>query len=54
MEFFLNFLLIILIFYVFCRLIFLLYKKGTLNKEDIFFITSNPIEYKIYKKQNKK
>ena len=35
MEFFLNFLLIILILYVFCRLIFLLYKKGTLNKEDI-------------------
>ena len=47
------FLLFLLFFYMFCRLIYLLYKKDILNKDDIFFITSNPIEYKIHKKRER-
>lgn len=57
MEFFINFLtfvLILLLTYMFFRLIFSLYSKNIINKEDIFFITSNPWEYRRYKKSIEK
>ena len=47
---FLNFVILLLLTYMFFRLIFSLYKKDILKKEDIFYITSNPWEYKKYKK----
>lgn len=38
---------------MFFRLVVVLYKKNILNKDDIFYITSNPWEYKRYKKVQK-
>lgn len=57
MDFILNFItfvLILLLTYMFFRLISLLYKQHILNEDNIFYITSNPWEYKIYKNRNKK
>ena len=46
---FLNLVILLLLTYMFFRLIFSLYKKDILKKEDIFYITSTPWEYKKYK-----
>lgn len=56
MDFFINsltFVLILLLLYMFLRLISSLYKKNILNNDDIFYITSNPWEYKRYKNRIK-
>lgn len=51
---FILFILILLIIYMFFRLVCSLHKKGILKDEDIFFITATPCEYKKYKEKYKK
>lgn len=51
---FILFIFILLIAYMFFRLVFSLYKKGILKDKDIFFITSTPCEYKRYISKYKK
>lgn len=46
---FLNFIIILLLVYMFFRLLSILYKKGILRDIDVFFITSNPWEFKKHK-----
>lgn len=46
---FLQFILIMLFFYMFLRLLCVLYKKDILKDIDIFFVTSTPWEFKKYK-----
>lgn len=46
---FLQFILIILLSYMFFRLLGVLYKKDILKNIDIFFITSTPWEFKRHK-----
>lgn len=51
---FLTFLIILLLTYMFFRLISSLHKKNILKDDDIFYITSNPWEYKRHKNKIKK
>lgn len=50
---FLNFILILLLLYMFLRLISCLYKKDIIHDIDVFYITSNPWEYKRNKNKFK-
>lgn len=47
------FILIILLGYMFFRLLFLLRRKGVFEDKDIFYVTSTPWEYKKYYKDSK-
>lgn len=51
---FLEFIIDILLIYMFFRLISVLYKKDILENIDIFFITSNPWEFKKHKNEIQK
>lgn len=54
MIFFLNFLTFILfslLAYMFFRLLAVLYKKGILESIDVFYVTSNPWEFKKHKNE---
>ena len=44
-----SFILFLLFLYIFIRLVIVLYRKGILKDIDIFYITSNPWEFKKYK-----
>ena len=48
------FIIILLLTYMFFRLLFLLHKKGILENKDIFFVSSTPLEYKKYYGDSKK
>ena len=48
------FILILLLTYMFFRLLYILYKKGILENKDTFFISSTPWEYKKYYGDSKK
>lgn len=50
---FLNFTIILLLLYMFIRLISCLYKKDIIYDIDVFYITSNPWEYKRNKNKFK-
>jgi len=45
--------IILLFFYMFLRLLNILVKKNILTGDDIFYITSTPLEYKKQKLKNK-
>ena len=53
-SFIIEILLFVLLLYMFFRLIHILYKKGLLFDDDIFFITSTPWEYKKCKEEQSK
>lgn len=53
LSFTLLFILILLWSYMFWRLIIVLFKKDILKNDDIFYITSNPWEYKNRKEKEK-
>lgn len=44
-----TFLICLLHFYMFCRLVTRLFKKRVLVRDDLFYITSDPWEYEEYK-----
>lgn len=52
--YFLELIIDILLAYMFFRLLSVLYKKEILKNIDIFFITSNPWEFKKYKNEIEK
>lgn len=51
--YFFELLAFLLLSYMFFRLISCLYKKNILKEDDIFYITSNPWEYKRHKNKIK-
>ena len=51
LSFILNFIILLLFLYMFFRLINILLKKHILSDDDIFYITSNPWEYKKRKEK---
>lgn len=51
---FLHFFLICLLAYMFFRLLAVLFKKGILENIDVFYITSNPWEFKKHANEFRK
>lgn len=51
---YLQFILILLLSYMFFRLLCVLYKKDVIKNIDIFFITSTPWEFKKHKNEIEK
>lgn len=51
---FLLFILFLLFFYMFCRFVIVLFNKKVLSRDDIFYITSNPLEYLKHSKKGKR